>query len=104
MRQFSFAIGRTAQFAPLAPTDDRAPLRPLHPPRKQPRRRLEDAVEDTFHAALERGDLASAKDLLEVMASMDARGRERFPSRRDSTRRMIDRARDELASRKTRYL
>ena len=104
MRQFSFAIDRSARFPAPAATDDPAPPRQLHQSRKQLRRRLEDSVEDIFHAALGRGDLASAKDLLEVMTSMDARNRLRFQSPRNSILLMIDRARNELASRKARYL
>jgi hypothetical protein len=66
------------------------------------RRRLEDAVEDVFRAALQRGDLASAEDLLCVMESMHARARVRFQSPRHGTALMIERARKELESRKAR--
>jgi hypothetical protein len=66
------------------------------------RRRLEDAVEDVFRAALQRGDLASAEDLLGVMENMHARARLRFKAERHGTAQMIERARKELESRKAR--
>jgi hypothetical protein len=66
------------------------------------RRRLEDAVEDVFRVALQRGDLASAEDLLGVMESMHARARIRFNVPRLGTAQMIERARKELESRKAR--
>lgn len=60
------------------------------------RRRLEDAVEDLFYAALKRGDLASAADLLGVMENMQAKARVRLQAEREGTALMIARARDEL--------
>jgi len=66
------------------------------------RRRLEDAIEDVFRVALQRGDLASAEDLLGVMESMHARARVRFHAERHGTALMIDRARKELEARKAR--
>lgn len=104
MRQFSFTIGRSARLSPPAASNERVPPLPPHQPRKRFRRRLDDGVEEAFYTALMRGDVASAKDLLAVMESMEARGRMRFQSQRQGTRLMIDRARKELASRKGRHL
>lgn len=76
---------------------------PSHPPYQVQnwlRRRLEDTVEDVFRAALHRGDLASADDLLRVLENMHARARVRFSAQRRGTALMIDQARKELESRK----
>jgi hypothetical protein len=98
MRRLSFGIGGGAN---LSPFGEKAPTAP---PQVQNwlRRRLEDAVEDVFRAAMQRGDLASAEDLLGVMESMHARARIRFNAERKGTAMMIDRARKELDSRKSR--
>lgn len=64
------------------------------------RRRLEDAVEDVFRLAMQRGDLASAEDLLGVMESMHIRACLRFNAERRGTVVMLERARRELEARK----
>ncbi|HEY3845778.1 MAG TPA: hypothetical protein VGL95_01545 [Acetobacteraceae bacterium] len=79
-----------------------APSPPTYRVQNWLRRRLEDAVEDVFRVALQRGDLASAEDLLGVMESMHARARIRFNVPRLGTAQMIERARKELESRKAR--
>lgn len=102
MRQFSFSIDGSAHFAPPAQNNREALPPPPFQGRNPLRRRLEDAVEDVFHAAVMRGDLASAEDLLGVMENIQVRGRLRFRSERKGSPLMIDRARNDLAARKTR--
>jgi hypothetical protein len=96
----SFGLGGGAKLTPLGENNQASP--PPSQAQNWLRRRLEDAVEDVFRAALQRGDLASAEDLLGVMESMHARARVRFSSERRGTALMIDRARKELDSRKSR--
>jgi hypothetical protein len=96
----SFGLGGGAKLTPLGENNQASP--PPYQAQNWLRRRLEDAVEDVFRAALQRGDLASAEDLLGVMESMHARARVRFSSERRGTALMIDRARKELDSRKSR--
>jgi hypothetical protein len=98
-RGFSFVIPGSVK---LSPPGREATDPPAYQARNPLRRRLEDAVEDVFHAALERGDLAAAEDLLGVLESMHARARVRFRVERKGTPLMIDRARNELGSRKAR--
>jgi hypothetical protein len=100
MRRLSFGIGGGVKLTPLGESQAAAP--PPYQVQNWLRRRLEDAVEDVFRAALQRGDLASAEDLLGVMESMHARARVRFNSERRGTALMIDRARKELEARKAR--
>ncbi len=100
MRRMSFGLGGGAKLTPLGENNQASP--PPYQAQNWLRRRLEDAVEDVFRAALQRGDLASAEDLLGVMESMHARARVRFSSERRGTALMIDRARKELESRKSR--
>lgn len=102
MRQFSFSIEGSVNLMPPTEINLEARSPPLYQAQNALRRRLEDAVEDVFHAALVRGDLASADDLLSVMENIQVRGRLRFRSERKGTPLMIDRARNELASRKAR--
>ncbi|MGA3401776.1 MAG: hypothetical protein ABSC95_21395 [Acetobacteraceae bacterium] len=102
MRQFSFSIGGSANLMPPTEKNLAAPSAPPYQVQNPLRRRLEDAVEDVFHAALVRGDIASAEDLLGVMESIEVRGRLRFQSERKGTSVMIGRARNELASCKAR--
>jgi hypothetical protein len=66
------------------------------------RRRLEDAVEDVFRAAMQRGDLAAAEELLGVIENMHARAKVRFNAERGGTTQMIERSRRELEARKIR--
>jgi hypothetical protein len=66
------------------------------------RRRLEDAVEDVFRLALQRGDIESAEDLLGVLESMHARAQGRYRRNRSSSLLTIGRARTELELRKAR--
>ena len=102
MRRFSFGIRGLANLSQLGQNNQEAPASPAHQPPNPLRRRLEDAVEDLFHTALRRGDLASAEDLLCVMENIHARARVRSQSGRKSTALMLARARNELASRKAR--
>src|SRR6202041_3346868 len=97
MRGFSFVIPRSVKLCPLG---QEATVPPAYEAQNPLRRRLEDAVEDVFRAAIERDDLASAQDLLGVLESIHARGRVRFQSERKGTPLMIDRARNWLGSRK----
>jgi hypothetical protein len=103
MPRMSFGLGRGVKLTPLG-GKGQADLG--HPPPYQVqnwlRRRLEDTVEDVFRAALQRGDLASAEDLLGVLENMHARARVRFRAERLGTALMIERARKELETRKTR--
>jgi len=103
MPRMSFGIGRGVKLTPLG---DKGQGSAGQPPPYQVqnwlRRRLEDTVEDVFRAALQRGDLASAEDLLGVMENMHARARVRFHAERRGTALMIERARKELEARKTR--
>lgn len=99
----SFGIGGTARLSPQGngrPDATREP--PPYHAQNWLRRRLEDAVEDVFRAALQRGDLASADDLLGVMENMHTRARVRFQAERKGTVAMLERARRELESRKSR--
>lgn len=102
MRRMSFGIGGNVGMTPRGDGNPATPADP--PPRMQSwlRRRLEDVVEDVFRAALQRGDLASAGDLLGVMESMHARAKVRFNAERRGTAVMIERARKELEARKSR--
>ena len=103
MSRMSFGLGRGVKLTPLG---EKGPAEPAAPPPYQVqhwlRRRLEDTVEDVFRAALQRGDLASAEDLLGVLENMHARARVRFHAERRGTAQMIERARKELDARKTR--
>ncbi|HVC63303.1 MAG TPA: hypothetical protein VND19_23435 [Acetobacteraceae bacterium] len=98
----SFGIRGAANLTPLGEKNQEAPAAPQPQVQNWLRRRLEDAVEDVFRAALQRGDLASAEELLGVMENMHARARVRFHAERKGTAMMIDRARKELESRKLR--
>ena len=98
-RGFSFVIPGSVK---LSPPGHEAAAPPAYEARNPLRRRLEDAVEDVFHAALERGDLASAQDLLGVLESIHVRARARFPTERKGTALMIERARNQLGERKAR--
>ncbi len=102
MRDLSFVIRGAVNLMPPGEKDQEAPSSPAYQAANPLRRRLEDAAEDAFHAALRRSDLASAEDLLDVMENMHARGRVRFQSERKGTALMIDRARKELESRTAR--
>ena len=95
----SFGVGSSANLSSI--TDD---SRQRRTPQMQSwlRRRLEDAVEDIFHAAIQRGDLASAEDLLGVMENMHARARVRFQTERRGTALMIEQCRKELEGRRAR--
>jgi hypothetical protein len=98
-RGFSFVIPGSVK---LSPPGQEATEPSAYQARNPLRRRLEDAVENVFHAALERGDLASAQDLLDVLESIHVRARVRFRTERKGTALMIERARNELRSRKAR--
>jgi hypothetical protein len=98
----SFGLGRGVRLSALGERNQADHAPPPHQVQTWLRRRLEDTVEDVFRAALQRGDLASAEDLLGVLESMHARARVRFRSERRGTALMIDRARKELESRKAR--
>jgi hypothetical protein len=102
MRRMSFGLAGGAKLAPLG--EKRGPEHTPAPYQVQNwlRRRLEDTVEDVFRAALQRGDLASAEDLLGVMENMHARARVRFHAERRGTALMIERSRKELDARKAR--
>jgi hypothetical protein len=102
MRHTSFGTGKAANLTQLGGRSQMAPAAPTYRVQNWLRRRLEDAVEDVFRVALQRGDLASAEDLLGVMESMHARARIRFNVPRLGTAQMIERARKELESRKAR--
>ena len=103
MRPFSFSIDRSANFRPR-PDSGVGPTSVAAYARSDPRRRrLEDAVEDVFHAALRHGDLASAEELLGVIEGMATRHRLGFRGERRSTRAMIERARGEMAARRMKY-
>lgn len=99
MPRMSFGVGTGANLSSIV----EEPRHP-RPPQMQSwlRRRLEDAVEDLFHVALQRGDLASAADLLAVMENMQARARVRFNTERRGTALMIERCRKELDGRRAR--
>jgi hypothetical protein len=102
VRRMSFGIGGTARLSPLGDGRPDATREPPYQVQNWLRRRLEDAVEDVFRAALHRGDLASAEDLLGVMENMHVRARVRLQAERKGTLVMLERARKELASRKSR--
>jgi len=102
MRRMSFGLGGGVKLSPLQQKSQATPVAPAKQMQSWLRRRLEDAVEDVFRAALQRGDLASADDLLGVMESMYARARIRFKSERRGTALMIERSRKELEARKAR--
>jgi hypothetical protein len=97
--RMSFGVGSSANLSSI--TEDG---RRRRTPQMQTwlRRRLEDAVEDIFYSALQRGDLASAEDLLGVIENMHARARVRFQSERRGTAQMIEQCRKELESRRAR--
>jgi len=102
MRSFSFSLAGQADFAPTPP-NAHPPSQPLPGQSVAPRRRrLEDAVEDLFYTALERGDLAAAEDLVGVIESIRDRTSLLLKTDRGSTRMTIERARRELASRRRR--
>jgi hypothetical protein len=97
----SFGVGNSANLSSIV-EDPRAAQRPASQMQSWLRRRLEDAVEDIFYAALQRGDLAAAEDLLGVMENMQARAKIRFHAERRGTAMMLDRCRKELDSRRHR--
>jgi hypothetical protein len=98
-----FGVGGRANASSPGQKNQSGPAHPPYQVQNWLRRRLEDAVEDVFRAALQRGDLASAEDLLGVMESMHARARIRFNAERHGTALMIARARKELESRKAKH-
>jgi hypothetical protein len=98
----SFGIQGGVKLTPLGERPVSGPSPPPYQVQNWLRRRLEDTVEDVFRAALQRGDLASAEDLLGVIENMHARARVRFHAERAGTALMIERARKELEARKTR--
>jgi hypothetical protein len=103
MRRMSFGLGGGVRLSPLG--ENNSPEGSPPPPHQVQtwlRRRLEDTVEDVFRAALLRGDLASAEDLLGVLENIQARARVRFRAERRGTALMIERARKELEARKAR--
>lgn len=102
MRVSSFGISGIARSSPL--NQHRLPAEPPHRVHNWLRRRLEDSVEDVFHAALQRGDLATAEDLLRVMENIHTRAKVRFKTDRKGSLAMLDRVRRELAARKARRL
>lgn len=102
MRKFSFGIHKSTTLSQPGERSQEAPSASAHQRQNLLRRRLEDLVEDLFYAALKRGDLASAEDLLGVMENMQARARVRLQAVRKGTALMIARARDELELRKAR--
>jgi hypothetical protein len=102
MRHVSFGVGGRVNATSLGPKPQAASAPPPYQVQNWLRRRLEDAVEDVFRAALQRGDLASAEDLLGVMENMHARARLRFNTERHGTALMIARARKELEMRRAR--
>jgi hypothetical protein len=101
MPRMSFGVGSSANLSSVV-DDPRAGHRAGPQMQSWMRRRLEDSVEDIFHVALQRGDLASAEDLLGVMENMQARAKVRYNSDRRGTAMMIERCRTELAERKSR--
>lgn len=102
MRRMSFGLAGGAKLTPHGEGRQTEPSPPPFQVQNWLRRRLEDTVEDVFRAALQRGDLASAEDLLGVLENMQARARVRFKSERRGTALMIERARKELDARKAR--
>ena len=98
----SFGLGGAANLSPLAENRNAAAGPPPYQVQNWLRRRLEDAVEDVFHAALQRGDLAAAEDLLGVIENLHARARVRYQAERKGTAQMIERNRRELDARKSR--
>ena len=102
MRRYVFRDRRGGSAVPAGGRPTGCNSHPPYQVQNWLRRRLEDAVEDVFRAALHRGDLASAEDLLGVMESMHVRARVRFQAERKGTVAMLERARKELASRKSR--
>jgi hypothetical protein len=103
MPRMSFGLGRGVKLTPFGEKGQaEAGPRPPYQVQNWLRRRLEDTVEDVFRAALQRGDLASAEDLLGVLEKMQARARVRFHTERRGTALMIERAHKELETRKTR--
>jgi len=99
-RAMSFGIGGSARFS--APGEDRFGQGGSNQMQSWMRRRLEDAVEDVFRAALRRGDFAAAEDLLGVMENMHARAKVRFQGERRGAAMAIERGRRELEDRKAR--
>jgi hypothetical protein len=102
MRHMSFGLGKATSLTPQAEHKQLAPAQPPYEVRNWLRRRLEDAVEDVFRAALQRGDLASAEDLLGVMENMHARARVRYNAERRGAAMVLERARKELDTRRSR--
>jgi hypothetical protein len=99
-RSMSFGIGGNARFSP--PAEDRIGHGPASQMQSWMRRRLEDAVEDVFRAAMQRGDLAAAEDLLGVMENMHARAKVRYQAERRGAAVTIERGWKELEARKAR--
>ena len=64
------------------------------------RRRLADTISDAFTAALQRGDLVTAEELLGVLENMQVRTNVRLQSDRRNPDRGLERSRRELESRK----
>ncbi len=102
MSRMSFKLGKGVKLTPFGEKEHPGHVPPPYQVQNWLRRRLEDTVEDVFRAALQRGDLASAEDLLGVLENMHARARVRFNSERSGTALMIDRSRRELEARKAR--
>lgn len=93
LSRLSFTIGQSPQFG-----SDPGPLMPA--PTPPSRRRLADAIDEAFHIALSRGDVATAEELLNVMQGAYERARIRAPSERRGTDPLIERARQELEAKK----
>ena len=62
MRRMSFGLGGGVKLSPLQQKSQATPVAPAKQMQSWLRRRLEDAVEDVFRAALQRGDLVIQLD------------------------------------------
>jgi hypothetical protein len=96
MRRLSFAIGQSRVGAADPGSYHDAP--PATPPRA--RRRLADAIDDAFRLALDRGEIATAEDLVGVLQAMSERERVKTHGDRRRTDTRLERVRRELEAKK----
>lgn len=90
----SFALSRSAQLTAYGPRGQNGGAA------QGPQRRLTDAVEEVFRLALQRGDMATAEELLGVLEGLHERARVTWRSERRNGAQQVERARRDFDARK----
>lgn len=96
LRRMSFAVSRAAQFEDYNVNTQPDPATYS----RTPRRRLVDAIDQAFHIALERGDIATAEELVAVLEGIDARNNVTSRVERRQNSVVLERAQRDLNAKK----